>query len=254
MRAGAVLLPLLLELGACVPRTPQPRERQGPDDPESCVDAEARAKQTQTEAGVQRLDGAIARLDRCTPEGALAREEMFEIYVPPSSADDAEQLPSVTTTLPDCAVADCFARELEAVRVAMPGGVSFRVIAAPGVPPRRPTESPATVVTTRCGGQHDRAPGRLSPDTIQTTIRQNYGRFRLCYEAGLARSPTLAGNVSTRFVIERDGHTTDVGIVDNQLPDCQVVECIRSAYETIEFPAPDGGIVAVVYPIMLQPG
>jgi hypothetical protein len=37
-------------------------------------------------------------------------------------------------------------------------------------------------------------------------------------------------------------------------PDCQVVACVRDVFYRFHFPSPESGIVAVVYPIMLEPG
>mgnify|MGYP006314362019 FL=1 len=47
--------------------------------------------------------------------------------------------------------------------------------------------------------------GRLPPEVIQRIVRQNFGRFRLCYENGLRNNPTLSGRVSVKFVIDRSG-------------------------------------------------
>jgi hypothetical protein len=38
------------------------------------------------------------------------------------------------------------------------------------------------------------------------------------------------------------------------LPDCAVVSCIRDGFSNLEFPSPEGGIVTVHYPIILEPG
>src|SRR6187549_3194941 len=38
--------------------------------------------------------------------------------------------------------------------------------------------------------------GKLPPEVIQRIVRQNFGRFRLCYENGLKNNPTLSGRVS----------------------------------------------------------
>jgi hypothetical protein len=96
--------------------------------------------------------------------------------------------------------------------------------------------------------------GRLPPEVIQRIVRQNYGRFRNCYEQGLSRNPNLEGRVQVRFVIGRDGTVSNVQKGDSDLPDGGVVSCVVSAYYGLNFPQPDGGIVTVVYPIMFQPG
>jgi hypothetical protein len=96
--------------------------------------------------------------------------------------------------------------------------------------------------------------GRLPPEVIQRIVRQNYGRFRMCYEQGLGRTPNLQGRVSARFVIGRDGSVSNVGNGGSDLPDSGVVSCVLSAFYGLSFPQPEGGIVTVVYPIMLEPG
>ncbi len=117
----------------------------------------------------------------------------------------------------------------------------------------------------RLGGSHQtKAPkvrmgattvsGRLPPEVIQRIVRQNFGRFRMCYEQGLGRNPNLEGRVSARFVIGRDGAVSNVSNGGSDLPDSGVVSCVISAFYGLSFPQPEGGIVTVVYPIMLAPG
>lgn len=117
----------------------------------------------------------------------------------------------------------------------------------------------------RLGGSHKtKAPsvrmgattvnGRLPPEVIQRIVRQNFGRFRMCYEQGLSRNPNLEGRVGVRFVIGRDGAVSNVGNGGSDLPDQGVVSCVISAFYGLSFPQPEGGIVTVVYPIMFSPG
>lgn len=96
--------------------------------------------------------------------------------------------------------------------------------------------------------------GRLPAETIQRVVRQNFGRYRMCYEQGLARNPTLAGRISVRFVIGRDGAVSNVSNGGSDLPDSAAVGCIVRAFYGLSFPQPEGGIVTVVYPLMLSPG
>ncbi len=96
--------------------------------------------------------------------------------------------------------------------------------------------------------------GRLPPEVIQRIVRQNFGRFRLCYENGLRNNPNLQGRVSVRFVIGRDGAVSNVGNGGSDMPDGGVVSCTVRAFYGLSFPQPEGGIVTVVYPIMFSPG
>jgi hypothetical protein len=96
--------------------------------------------------------------------------------------------------------------------------------------------------------------GHLPGEVIQRIVRQNYGRFRMCYEQGLSRNPNLEGRVAVRFVIGRDGSVSNVGNGGSDLPDSGVVSCVMGAYYGLSFPAPEDGIVTVTYPIQFQPG
>ncbi|MFO0564962.1 MAG: AgmX/PglI C-terminal domain-containing protein [Polyangiaceae bacterium] len=96
--------------------------------------------------------------------------------------------------------------------------------------------------------------GHLPAEVVQRIVRQNFGRFRMCYEQGLTRNPNLQGRVSVRFVIGRDGAVSNVGNAGSDLPDSGVVSCVVGAYYGLSFPAPENGIVTVSYPIMFSPG
>jgi hypothetical protein len=96
--------------------------------------------------------------------------------------------------------------------------------------------------------------GRLPPEVIQRVVRQNHGRFRACYADGLNRDPTLEGRVSVRFVIGQDGTVSNAANSGSDLPDPKVVACVVRVFEMTTFPAPEGGIVTVSYPLMFSPG
>jgi len=95
--------------------------------------------------------------------------------------------------------------------------------------------------------------GRLPPEAIQRIIRQNFGRFRGCYEQGLFKNPTLAGRVTVRFVIGRDGAVSSVADGGSDVPDRAMVGCVVRAFYGLSFPQPEGGVVNVAYPIVFSP-
>jgi hypothetical protein len=113
------------------------------------------------------------------------------------------------------------------------------------------THHPRPPHVYRCGG--DWVSGRLPPEVIQRIVRQNFGRFRACYEHALVRNPTLAGRVTARFVIGRDGAVSAVADGGSDLPDPSVVSCVVRAFYGLSFPQPEGGIVTVTYPIAFSP-
>jgi len=87
--------------------------------------------------------------------------------------------------------------------------------------------------------------GRLPPEVISRVIRQNNGRFLLCYEDALRRSPALRGSIVVKFVIGRDGAVTMASDGGSDLPDQETVGCIVRSFMKLSFPQPDGGIVNV---------
>jgi len=112
--------------------------------------------------------------------------------------------------------------------------------------------SPSRVPRVRAGGVT--VLGGLPQETVMRTVRQNFGRFRLCYEKGLAQNAALAGKVELRFVIERDGAVSRVvSGAGTDLPDPEVVKCATNALNGVAFPLPQGGPATVVFPISFEP-
>lgn len=96
--------------------------------------------------------------------------------------------------------------------------------------------------------------GRLAPEVIQRIIKQNFGRFRLCYENNLGNCPNLQARVSVRFVIGTDGAVSRVEDAGSDLPNSATIACIVKAFHGLSFPPPEGGVVTVTYPLMFSPG
>jgi hypothetical protein len=96
--------------------------------------------------------------------------------------------------------------------------------------------------------------GKLPAEIIQRIVRQNFGRYRFCYQDGLRNNPSLAGRVAVRFVIGRDGAVSNVANGGSDLPDPSVVSCVVRGFYGLSFPAPEHGIVTVTYPLMFSPG
>jgi Ca-activated chloride channel family protein len=96
--------------------------------------------------------------------------------------------------------------------------------------------------------------GRLPPEVIQRIVRQNFGRFRLCYENGLRSNPNLQGRVSVKFVIDRSGAVSTASDAGSDLPDTGTVGCVVRSFGNLSFPQPESGIVSVVYPVLFAPG
>jgi tetratricopeptide (TPR) repeat protein len=96
--------------------------------------------------------------------------------------------------------------------------------------------------------------GRIAPEMIQRVVRQKFGAMRACYEAGLARNPTLAGRVSIKFIVDRTGHVAQADMNGSSLLDAQVNACIVREFRGLQFPAPEGGNITVMYPLTFSNG
>jgi hypothetical protein len=108
-------------------------------------------------------------------------------------------------------------------------------------------------VNPRHDGGVGEVSGRLPPEVIQRIVREHFELMRDCYLSGLARHPNLTGRVTVRFVISREGLVSLARDEGSDLPDAQVRDCVINAFTKLEFPKPEGGIVTVVYPILLAP-
>jgi hypothetical protein len=96
--------------------------------------------------------------------------------------------------------------------------------------------------------------GRLSPERIEQVATGELPALRVCYERVLARSRNVAGQINVHFVIGVDGRVSHVRAEHNNVPDCDAVRCVLDVFRGLHFPAPEGGSVHVLYPILLAPG
>ena len=96
--------------------------------------------------------------------------------------------------------------------------------------------------------------GTIPASVVQRIVRQNFGRFRFCYEQGLARNPNLEGRVAVRFVIDRSGAVSTTSALGGGMPDSKVASCVAQAFYGLSFPPPENGIVTVTYPLLFSPG
>lgn len=89
-------------------------------------------------------------------------------------------------------------------------------------------------------------------EEVQATIRRSNGEFQRCYEAGLARNRDLTGRVGVKLVVGPDGRVMSAQVIENDLPDCAVVACVRNTMKRIVF-SRASSVMTIIYPIMLEP-
>jgi hypothetical protein len=59
--------------------------------------------------------------------------------------------------------------------------------------------------------------------------------------------------VTVKFVIDRRGSVALAADGGSELADPSVVSCVVRSFNDLSFPEPAGGVVSVVYPIVLSP-
>jgi hypothetical protein len=97
--------------------------------------------------------------------------------------------------------------------------------------------------------------GSLPSEVVQRIVRQNFGRFRLCYEDGLKRKPSLSGAMTLSFVIASDGSVTpkSPSAKSTTLDDDAFLRCMEHGFDALSFPQPEGGVVKVTYTMSFTP-
>ncbi|MBW2528442.1 MAG: AgmX/PglI C-terminal domain-containing protein [Deltaproteobacteria bacterium] len=121
-------------------------------------------------------------------------------------------------------------------------GIDFGQLGTQGVAGKRPQIRIGEVAVS----------GRLPKEVVMRIVRRSFSRIRACYDGGLDRDPALAGAVTVRFAIGRDGSVSQAK-AGGDLKDEQVKTCIASEFRAMSFPQPEGGIVTVSYPLELSP-
>jgi hypothetical protein len=95
--------------------------------------------------------------------------------------------------------------------------------------------------------------GALPREVIMRIVRQNFGRFRLCYHQALENSAALTGKLTVRFVIGADGTVSRRDNLDSDLGDSALIGCVLKGFEALAFPRPDQGTVTVDYTLAFAP-
>lgn len=230
------------------------------DDPASCVDAELASGHRWNEAQRRELDAQLATSTTCY-QAALkenaALEGKLRLFLHYDKNQKTPKVDIAASSISDCQLAACLQRLAGTVpphaaspKTSFTYTLEFKQRSLPSRPKSEPVFSGEHCVQKTASDG-----GRLPPAAIQSIIREHYGKFRACYERGLARDPTLSGRINVRFVIARDGSVSSAAVSDNEIPDCDVAGCLLPVYRSLKFPKPEGGgVVTVVYPIMFAPG
>lgn len=94
-------------------------------------------------------------------------------------------------------------------------------------------------------------PGGVHPVVLRRVVRGAFPAMQACYEAGLARDPTLRGRVTVRVEIGPDGRVEGAEIAENgtSIDDRAMRRCVLEAYRPLTFPQPSGGRIYWANPL-----
>jgi hypothetical protein len=97
--------------------------------------------------------------------------------------------------------------------------------------------------------------GCLSQQAVSRVINRAQSQAKYCYEKELTRNPTLAGKITTSFVIGASGDVNHIEITNSTMDSPDVEECLKRVVERLRFPPCEGGGVAeVTYPWIFKSG
>jgi hypothetical protein len=172
--------------------------------------------------------------------------------------EDAPQSTTTTTTTASATVASTGPTQLVAltqpVDSAAPPTTPMQVAATAPIATTPPTSSGQTA--------NARAPSvvigavtatGLPAETVARVARQNIGRYRQCYDAGLRGNPALRGRVMARITIDANGSIMSAEDANSDLPDQTVTSCVFGTLGTLTFPQPEGGSATATVPIVFSP-
>ena len=95
--------------------------------------------------------------------------------------------------------------------------------------------------------------GQVRLQEVRAVMRSHQSEVTGCYEEGLARNRSLAGEVKVRFLIGPQGRLEDAEVYESSLGDESVESCILAAMRTWRFPRPRprGSSALLTYPYFL---
>ncbi len=132
-------------------------------------------------------------------------------------------------------------------RAAAPPSPSASASASIAAPPASASSAPSASAIASAAAKPPLDPpprgkpgGHLAPEVIQRVVRQEFGRFRLCFESTLRTSPNLQNRVAVQFVIDVDGTVKKPRDAGSETPDAALRACVIEAFRALQFPPPEG--------------
>ncbi len=85
-------------------------------------------------------------------------------------------------------------------------------------------------------GAHAGSYGHIDAFVVRQKIKKDLPKINRCYESALRYEPELAGKVSVRFAVVRNGYVKGVHIIENTTGSDNVQRCVVRVVRAIRFP------------------
>jgi len=97
-----------------------------------------------------------------------------------------------------------------------------------------------------------RVSGSLTQGQVLQVINRHMAKIQQCYERGLTRKPTLAGQVKFDWTVTSNGSVSSLRQASSTLGDTTVTSCIAKTISGMRFPKPKGGAVKITFPFIFR--
>jgi hypothetical protein len=203
----------------------------------------------------ERLDRQLEHLGACTrglPPGET--ELTLRMVYGPDGFSTSQHV--VRSSAAGCTVSACVMREL--AQVPSPklsidhASYDLSLVLQRGAVRRAPNAPEVLVddpADTGGGNCVDPAIAALSRTKIREVVSTTFADLKQCYGQALMRDHAAKGNVTFEFVIGQGGKVARAQIREATLPDCAAIQCMLAEFRALEFPAPVGRSIRIVYPI-----
>ncbi|WP_437304221.1 TonB family protein [Sorangium sp. So ce388] len=164
----------------------------------------------------------------------------------PAAAASAAAPTTAGTTPPAAAGPTPAAGEAPPPGAQVPGAAAPVEAPAPKPGTARGTGSlrPSTGVATGTLG------GSISEAQVREVVEKHAELFDECYKIGVKSSPKFVGKVTVKATIGPSGTVNKADVIRSTTKNQQVDRCVATAFEKMQFPAPQGGVTTVItFPI-----
>lgn len=95
--------------------------------------------------------------------------------------------------------------------------------------------------------------GKINEGRVLNIISAKKFEVQLCYESALRRNQSLKGAMAWQWRIDTRGKTSDIELVQSEIPDNRFIRCVRKKLAGWKFPAAEIGSVQIYHEFKFKP-